>query len=463
MPNVEQKIGIMKKLVLLSIVCLLAIKGYCQSPKGDRTLAWQIDLAENNNYDSAFAYGYNACMESVHLFTKWTDIESDTGVYNASHINGFLDVVNIYYPAWNVEVELQIAPTNTGLKEVPSELMNLPFNHPSVINRFKILLDTVFAHIPNVTLSALNIGNESDINFGTDVNQYNEFKAFLDSVSSHAKALYFNLHGTELNVGTTFTHHGLIDNATSNLCKSVNDSLDIVSVTYYPLNGDFTMKPPSFVSTDFGTLVSEYPDTTQPIYFVECGYASSPLCNSSETLQADFWTEVFDAWDNHEANIKHITVFKSTDWSSAIVNQLGQYYGIQDTIFKEYLRTLGVRTWQGDGTNKEAYERIKCELDARNWCNVSCSVTTTLTENANGISMSVYPNPAKDVIIFHFDQQLANSYTLKLFNSQGQLVRIVNNINDIFVLERQNLKSGIYLFQIGLKNDIFQRGKFIFE
>jgi len=309
----------------------------------------------------------------------------------------------------------------------------------------------------------LNIGNESDINFGTDVNQYNEFKAFLDSVSSHAKALYFNLHGTELNVGTTFTHHGLIDNATSNLCKSVNDSLDIVSVTYYPLNGDFTMKPPSFVSTDFGTLVSEYPDTTQPIYFVECGYASSPLCNSSETLQADFWTEVFDAWDNHEANIKHITVFKSTDWSSAIVNQLGQYYGIQDTIFKEYLRTLGVRTWHGDGTNKEAYERIKCELDARNWCDVSCSLTTSQAENANGISMSVYPNPAKDVIIFHFDQQLANSYTLKLFNSQGQLVRIVNNINDIFVLERQNLKSGIYLFQIGLKNDIFQRGKFIFE
>ncbi|MCH2235708.1 MAG: hypothetical protein MK078_15820 [Crocinitomicaceae bacterium] len=28
-----------------------------QEPKGDRVLAWQIDMAENLNYDSAFAYG----------------------------------------------------------------------------------------------------------------------------------------------------------------------------------------------------------------------------------------------------------------------------------------------------------------------------------------------------------------------------------------------------------------------
>lgn len=452
----------MKKSVLLIIICLFGIKGYSQSPKGDRTLAWQIDLAENNNYDSAFVYGYDACMESVHLFTKWTDVESDTGVFNTSYINGFLDIVDVYYPAWGINVELQIAPTNTGVKEVPTELMSLPFNHPNVINRFKILLDTVFAHIPNVTLSALNIGNESDINFGTNSIQYNEFKIFLDSVSSHAKDLYFNLHGTDLKVGTTFTHNGLVDNITANLCKSVNNGLDIVTMTYYPLNGDFTMKPPSVVSSDFGELVAEYPDTIQPIYIAECGYASSTLCNSSETLQADFWTEVFDAWDTYQANIKYITIFKSTDWSEATVNQLGQYYGLQDTIFKEYLRTLGVRTWDGNGANKEAYNRIKCELEARNWCNVSCSLNN-LTESTNSESISAYPNPATDAIIIQFDQQLHQPYTLRLYNTHGQLVRTINDINNSFVLERKELKSGIYLFHIGFDNFIYKRGKFIFK
>lgn len=218
--------------------------GFSQQPKGERTLAWQIDMTENYNYDSAFTYGNDACMESVHLFFKWTDVESDTSIFNTSFIHNFLDIVNIYYPAWDVKVELQIAPTNTGVKEVPSELMNLPFDEPLVINRFKILLDTVFAHIPNVTLAALNIGNESDINFGTDAAQYNAYKVFLDSVSNYAKALYFNLHSTNLNTGTTFTHHGLTHSSTASLCKSVNNGLDIVTVTYYPLNSDFTMKPP---------------------------------------------------------------------------------------------------------------------------------------------------------------------------------------------------------------------------
>lgn len=452
----------MKKAALLLIIGLFAIKGYSQSPKGDRKLAWQIDLAENNNYESAFLYGYDACMESVHLFFKWTDIESDTSTFNTTFINNFLDIMNIYYSEWNVEVELQIAPTNTGVKEVPTELINLPFNDPIVINRFKILLDTVFAHIPNVTLSALNIGNESDVTFGTNAPQYNEFKIFLDSVSNHAKNLYTNLHGTNLNVGTTFTLHGLIDNTTANLCKSVNNGLDIVSVTYYPLNGDFTMKAPSVVSTDFAYLVMEYPDTSQPIYFAECGYASSTLCNSSEALQADFWTEVFNSWDTHYQNIKYITVFKSTDWSTATVNQLGQYYGLQDTIFKEYLRTLGVRTWDGNGTNKLAYNRIKCELEARTWCDVSCSVTS-LTEVTNSESISVYPNPAKDAIMIQFDQLLDQPYTLRLYNAQGLLVRTINHVYNSIVLERNELKSGIYFFNLEVDNQIHKRGKFIFK
>lgn len=72
----------MKKYILaILVICLSDKTGYCQVPKGDRTLAWQIDMAENNNYDSAFAYGYKACMESVHLFFKWTDVEPDTAVF----------------------------------------------------------------------------------------------------------------------------------------------------------------------------------------------------------------------------------------------------------------------------------------------------------------------------------------------------------------------------------------------
>lgn len=452
----------MKRSVLLVLNCLFAFAAHAQSLQGDRILAWQIDMAENQNYDSAFFYGYDACMESVHLFFKWTDLEADTAILNPTFISNFLDIVNIYYPAWDIEVELQIAPTNTGVKEVPSELMDFSFSDPILINRFNTLLDTVFAHIPDVTLSALNIGNESDLNFGTNQAQYDEFKVFLDSVTNHAKELYFNLHGVDLKTGTTLTHHGLTDNATSNLCQSLNDGLDIVAVTYYPLNGDFTMKPPSVVSGDFEALVAQYPDSSQPIYFTECGYASSELCNSSETLQADFWSEVFSAWDTHQDNIEYITVFKSTDWSASAVNELGEYYNLQDTVFKEYLRTLGVRTWNGDGSNKEAYERIRCELYDREWCDVTCSISQ-LPQLDDQIAVSVYPTPAVNHVTISFDRLLKQPATLWLYTAQGQLVRKVAPSNHSFLIARHGLKSGVYLFQISSANQVYTRGKLIFD
>ena len=139
-----------------------------QAPKGDRTLAWQVDLPQSGNYDTAFSFAQTACMESIHLFFRWNDLEPDTGSFDPVFMASFLDVVNIYYPATGTEVELQFAITNTVAEELPSELTGLPLDDPLVISSFNRALDTLFAHIPAVTLSALNIGNESDIVFGTD-------------------------------------------------------------------------------------------------------------------------------------------------------------------------------------------------------------------------------------------------------------------------------------------------------
>lgn len=431
----------MKRFVLLVIISFLWTTGHAQEPRGDRTLAWQIDLAENNNYDSAFAYGLDACMESVHLFFRWTDLEPDTAEFSTSFINNFLDIVDIYYPAYGMPIELQIAPTNTGVKEVPSELMTRSFDDPDLINRFKIMLDTLFAHLPNVTFSALNIGNESDLNFGADPLQYDQFSVFLNEVSQHAKDLYFNLHGSELLVGTTFTHHGLVAGATADLCASVNEDMDIVSVTYYPLNSDFTMMPASVVATDFEELVERYPDENQGIYFVECGSSSSLVCNSSETLQADFWSAVFEAWDTHQDHIKYLTVFKSTDWSQELVDELSTYYNLDDPIFKEYLRTLGLRTWEGNGSSKEAYHQVLCELEARSWCDVNCT-TIGVDDPKKAQTFWLYPNPTSGNVNINKPSVRSNDYTL--YNANGQLLHTGKGSN----IRMEHLDPGFYFVKI---------------
>lgn len=443
----------MKRAALLTALSLLAISAFAQLPKGDRILAWQVDMAENLNYDSAYAYAETGCMESIHLFFPWSSIEISNGNFDAAYIASTLDVIDIYHPAFGNKAELQIAPINTVAKETPADLMAVDFDNPLMINRFKGFLDTLFAHIPNLELTALNIGNEGDILMGTDPIQYAQYKAFLDSVVPYAKQLYFDLHGVDLNVGTTFTLHGLTSASTASLCQDVNEGLDVVSVTYYPLNSNFTMQSPSVVQADFADLVSAYPNTSQPIYFVECGYSSSDSCNSSDAQQAMFFENVFTAWDTYYDNIKYLTIFKTTDWSQEEVEDFAVYYGISDNVFLEYLRTLGVRTWHNNGTNKPAYETILCELDARGWCAVDCIATGVHEINA-AISAAVYPNPTHGFVEIIADRTIRE---IKVYDSIGKLL-FTSKDKTIFLSE---LPNAIYYVAIEFESGEVKRRKII--
>ncbi|MDA9563491.1 T9SS type A sorting domain-containing protein [Flavobacteriales bacterium] len=443
----------MKNIVTLLLLSLITIGTYAQLPKGDRIFAWQVDMAQNNNYDSAYAYAQTGCMESIHLFFTWSSIEINNGNFDASYIANTLDIIDIYHPAYGNKAELQIATINTVAKETPSDLLTVDFDNPIMINRFKGFLDTLFTHIPNLELTALNIGNEHDIFMGTDAIQYTQYKTFLDSVIPYAKQLYFNLHGTDLKVGTTFTFDGLTSASTSTLCKGVNDSLDIVTLTYYPLNPDFTMEAPSIVSSDFTNLISIYSDTLQPIYFAECGYASSDSCNSSDLQQAQFFQNIFTSWDTYYDNIKYLTIFKTTDWSQQEVNDFAIYYGISDNIFLEYLRTLGVRTWDNDGTSKPAYETILCELNARGWCSVNC-ITTGIYENIDINNVKVYPNPTNGLININTEKLIEQ---VKVYNSLGKLCLVTNNAQ----ININKLPNGIYYLTIQFKTGGIERKKLI--
>ena len=440
----------MKKIILLSFGLILSFQLIAQIPKGDRILSWQIDIAQNSIYDSSFTYAQKACMESTHLFFTWSQIEPNSGNFDSAFMQNTLDIANFYFPYKNTSIELQIATINTLAKETPADLLNINFSDSVMITRFKSLIDTIFNHIPNIEIDALNIGNESDIYFGTDSSLYIDYKVFLDSVIPYAKQKYYNLHGKTIKVGTTLTHDGLTSVSKKNLCKKLNDSLDIISVTYYPLNPDFTMQNPSVVNTDFNSIVTLYPDSLQPIYFVECGYASSATCNSTEVLQSQFYHNVFTAWDNHISNIKYLSIFKTNDWSQATVDSLGLYYGITDTIFLEFLRTLGVRTWDNNGINKLAYETILCELDARNWCAVNCN-PTSIANNDKPTAIQIYPNPTNGLVTINTTEKIS---IIKIYNLTGKL--LFSTSNSFFNLE--SLSSGIYFIHLQTENgDIYRR------
>ncbi|MEO0403597.1 MAG: T9SS type A sorting domain-containing protein [Bacteroidota bacterium] len=388
-------------IVLSGVFLLISGLVMAQVPQGNRILAWQVDHAEDGDFDAAYQIALSTCMESTHLFFTWSSLEPDTGNYNAATIQGYLDIINAYYPAYGSKADLQFAIINTVAKEMPSELEELPLNHPIVISRLKTALDTIFNHIPDLELNSLNIGNESDIFFGDSPEQYQQLGALLDSVAPYAQEKYFALHQEPLKIGTTFTLEGLTHEPTATPCALVNNTRDLITTTYYPLTNGFEMASPDVVFEDFDALTTQYQEVE--IHFAECGYSTSELCNSNEQQQADFYSNVFTAWDNHIDQIKYISFFKTTDWGQAQIEEFIDYYNIIDPAFAAYLGTLGVRTWEGSSSPKMAWDRIICELESRDWCNQPCVVNV---EENTGLHSKLFPNPAQ------------NNFTIELMDAE---------------------------------------------
>lgn len=389
------------------------------------------------NYDSCFALGADLGMSSVGIYQNWTAIETAPNTFNLT----IFDIVNFYYPAYNMPIDLTITPIHTNNLEVPSDLVSIPFNDPTFINRFKTLLDSIKAHIPNVTLTSLVIGSEHDAYLGSNSTLWPQYIEFYDSVSTYAKTLW-----PGLKIASELTFYGITSQNT--FAQLLNTNSDYIGVSYYPLYNDFTVKPISSIPTDFATLVGLYP--TKPICFYQYGYPSSSSCNSSETLQSQFISQTFTTWDTYASNVKMIDFTWLHDRDTATVNYYGTYYGITDTIFLEYLRTLGLRNWNGNGTDKIAFTELQCQAKQRGYNNLNINCTTgiinpSITEN---IPIEIFPNPVQNNLTIELPFNPKN-IEIKIYNQLGQIEKNFSSINSRIVrIETTDLTNGLYFVVI---------------
>lgn len=401
------------------------------------------------NYDSCFTLGANLGMNSTGIYQNWTAIETAPNTFNLT----IFDIANYYYPAYNMPIDLTIAPIHTNNLEVPSDLVSIAFNSPIFINRFKTLLDSVKSHIPNVTLTSLVIGSEHDAYMSSNSTLWLEYTEFYDSVSTYARTLW-----PGLKIATELTFNGITTQNT--LAQILNTNSDYIGVSYYPLNNDFTVKPTSSIPSDFATLVGLYP--SKPICFYQYGYPSSVSCNSSESLQAQFITQTFTTWDNYPNNVKMIDFTWLHDLDTALVNYYSSYYGLSDTIFLEFLHTLGLRTWDGSGTNKEAFIELQCQAKQRgyNFLNINCATVITEKNNNNYDFIKLFPNPVQNRLTIEIPIDFDNA-ELRIYNQFGQIEKIGLNIKEKNIsIETFGLANGLYF--IVLQNaDRNISGKFI--
>ena len=326
-------------------------------PRGNRILTIDVNEAEGETYDDVINRANSVGAEIFSISIQWDELETAPEVYSPTV--DLLGIANLYYPPRNAKVALMIGPIDTNNDRLPSDLKGKPYDDTAVINRYKRLLDYVFSKIPEVDLALLSIGNEVDGTLGSNPDTWRAYKRFFDEVSVYARSLR-----PGLKVGVKVTFGGLTGSMKEH-AVALNEKSDLVLTTHYPLNHDFTMQDPSVVNDVFDEIVAEY--STHPIWFMELGYASSSLCNSSDQKQGEFIREVFKGWDKHHQRIEYISFSIMSDRSQESVEEFGRYYGLSDQVFLEYLRTLGLRTYPNGGEDKEGWRILKEEAKKRGW------------------------------------------------------------------------------------------------
>ncbi len=397
-------------------------------------------------YNSCFALGANLGMSSVGLHLTWTALETSPNTFNFS----VLDIANVYYPAYNMPIDLNIDPIETNRLEVPSDLITTPFSSPVLIHRFKTLLDSMKIHLPNPSsISSLVIGTESDVYMGANATLWQQYTTFYDTVSAYARTLWAGVKiSSELGFDGIFS--------LNTFAQTLNANSDYIGVSYYPINSNFTVKPTSVIPTDFATLASLYP--SKPICFYQYGYPSSASCNSSDTQQKQFITQTFQSWDTYAANIRLIDFTWLHDLDTAVLNQDALYYGISDTVFLEFLHTLGLRTWNGNGSDKPAFVELECQAKQRGYNSLPLNCTASVDDRmVLENKFSVYPNPATDFLSINFADNKTKT-TIQLFNATGMLLKEeeLTQTTQLIIID---LHPGLYF--IHLKNHPEQTQKFV--
>ena len=322
-------------------------------PKGDRLLGVDVNETPDIDYGEAFVQARDIGMQFTELTLAWDELEPEPGQYDDT----LLDIANAFHPAQGTQLALTIVPIDTVVNRMPADLSSEPLDSDVTIARFNALLTHVLDRLSGVDILVLSIGNEVDAYLGDIEAAWTEYEAFFAEAAAHARSVRPGMQ-----VGVKLQYSGLVDDAVER-ATALNARADTVLVTYYPLNSDFTVRPPWQVDEDIGRLVALYPE--EELMLLEFGYPTAQLLNSSEELQQDFIGYAFDMWDHYSLWVKAICFTGLHDRPAEEVDSLASYYGYDNEHFIAFLSTLGLS--QADGTPKLGLETLAGLAGVRGW------------------------------------------------------------------------------------------------
>jgi len=328
--------------------------------KGNRLLGFHVTEAQNDDYNSAFAHAKDAGNQVIPLTFGWNTIETENG-WNF----GLIDIIPLFFPAQGTRVALNLTPILALDRALPADLQGKPFDSKEVISRYEALIDSVHRHTNGTDIEYVILGLEVDLYLSNHPAEWASYGRLVAAGRAKAKKLW----GERITVGVEATHTALYL-FSRNALQVLNRNCDAIFMSYYPLDFDNQVRPASDYQGDIETVLNLYPN--QPLVLIETGLPTSTSNGSSEETQAVFVREMFRIWDKHASRMPFMGFLWLTDLSEAAAQKTAADYGVLPSDpsylpFKEYLRSTGLRTWSGSGTDKAGFTALKVEAKKRGW------------------------------------------------------------------------------------------------
>ncbi len=289
--------------------------------------------------DSSIALGARGNV----LTYTWSRLEPDSARLNVQRV---IDDVR-YARSRGLQVFLGVQPINTVKRELPSDLATLAWNDARVAQRFERLLDALTPILGDVTY--LSIGNEVG-NYLRGTSEWSTYTAFMAQAVSavHRRA-------PAVKVGVTFEYDGAASNTMA--VRALIAVSDVAIYTLYPFGLEsFNVAPPTISGVLFDNMILLAGG--KPVLLQELGYPASPLNGSSDTMQAQFFTDAIAQWKQRSDKMPFVNLFLLHDFTAQQCNDFGAYYNLPNQPqFIGFLCSLGLR--KADGTPRPSWEAVR--------------------------------------------------------------------------------------------------------
>lgn len=282
----------------------------------------------------------------LYVSVKWSQLEPRPGRYELKPVTDAVNGAKLL--GFRLLITVQTIDTNN--RTLPSDLERLPFGDRHITARFLSLLRAVGPALTK-EVEWVMLGNEADVYLAAHPA---ELKAFASMVESGREVL--RGFRKDLVVGVTVTFDGMRNLPA--LVRRLNEHMDVLALTYYPLNRDFTVRPPGDVPRDVQSMVDFA--RGKPIVLQEAGYPAGIMAGSSDDAQARFVDALFQSVRQHAASFKALNYFLLYDFGDEMVNKFVAYYGVSGQRFRAFLGTLGLK--RSDGSPRAAWDRFLQQL-----------------------------------------------------------------------------------------------------